>query len=100
MPLNRVCVFCGSSSGVLPSYVVHARNLGSSLAEKQIGLVYGGGTVGLMGSVSLSCLESGGDVIGVIPMSLHDEALSGSMIGTSIVTKVIQKKFRYLMNYY
>jgi uncharacterized protein (TIGR00730 family) len=66
----RVCVFCGSSPGNQPTYREVAQDLGRSLAEKGIGLVYGGGDVGLMGMVANSTLEGGGEVIGVIPRAL------------------------------
>ena len=66
----RVCVFCGASPGNRPIYREIAQELGRSLARKNIGLIYGGGDVGLMGMVANSTLESGGEVIGVIPRTL------------------------------
>jgi len=65
--MQRVCVFCGSSSGVRPAYAEAARRLGRVLAESGRELVYGGGRVGLMGVVANAALEAGGRVIGVIP---------------------------------
>ena len=70
MPLNSICVFCGSASGVNPLYATTARELGRELAARQLTLVYGGGRVGLMGEVATATLASGGRVIGVIPHSL------------------------------
>jgi uncharacterized protein (TIGR00730 family) len=66
----RVCVFCGSSRGAAPAYAAAATDLGTTLAAKGIGLVYGGGDVGLMGVVADSALAAGGTVIGVIPEAL------------------------------
>ncbi|HEX9888587.1 MAG TPA: TIGR00730 family Rossman fold protein [Nitriliruptorales bacterium] len=65
--LRRVCVFCGSSPGGDPAYAVVARDLGRALAAAGIGLVYGGGTIGLMGVLADAVLEGGGEVTGVIP---------------------------------
>jgi hypothetical protein len=70
MELRRVCVFCGSSLGARPDYADAARVLGSELAARGIGLVYGGAHVGLMGAVADACRQAGGEVVGVIPGSL------------------------------
>lgn len=72
MDLRRVCVFCGSSLGARPGYVAAARAMGEALAERGIGLVYGGAHVGLMGAMADACRRSGGRVTGVIPASLVD----------------------------
>ncbi len=68
--IHRICVFCGSNTGSDPTYVEAARNLGRLLAREGIGLVYGGGSVGLMGEVADGMLAAGGEVIGVIPHAL------------------------------
>ncbi len=68
--IRRICVFCGSRPGNRPEYVVAARQLGSLLAERGIGLVYGGASVGIMGAVADATLRGGGEVIGVIPQAL------------------------------
>src|SRR5687767_8417885 len=68
--LARICVFCGSSRGSRPEYLRAARGLGALLAERKIGLVYGGGNVGLMGELADAALAAGGEVIGVIPEAL------------------------------
>ncbi|HET9180489.1 MAG TPA: TIGR00730 family Rossman fold protein [Candidatus Angelobacter sp.] len=68
--MKRICVFCGSSFGVRPAYKDAAERLGRLLAERGIGLVYGGGCVGLMGAMADAALAAGGEVIGVIPDSL------------------------------
>ena len=68
--LRAVCVFCGSSSPPDHRYRDAARALGVTLAQRGIGLVYGGGRVGLMGELADSCLAHGGRVTGVIPVGL------------------------------
>jgi hypothetical protein len=72
----RLCVFCGASPGRDPAYAALARAVGHGLAERGIGLVYGGGRVGLMGAVADAALEAGGEVIGVIPSRLVDRELA------------------------
>jgi uncharacterized protein (TIGR00730 family) len=68
--IRRVCVFCGSSTGSDPTFAEAARELGRLFAREGIALVYGGGSVGLMGEVADAVLSSGGEVIGVIPHAL------------------------------
>jgi uncharacterized protein (TIGR00730 family) len=70
MALRRVCVFCGSSLGARPEYAEAAAALGAELAARDVGLVYGGAHVGLMGLVADTCRAAGGEVVGVIPRSL------------------------------
>jgi uncharacterized protein (TIGR00730 family) len=68
--VKRICVFCGSNTGARPAYTQAARQVGTTLAWRGLGLVYGGGCVGLMGVVADAALAAGGDVIGVIPDAL------------------------------
>jgi uncharacterized protein (TIGR00730 family) len=70
--MDRLCVFCGSNSGHDPAYGELAAQLGRALAQRRIGLVYGGGRVGLMGVLADAALAAGGEVIGVIPKALLD----------------------------
>lgn len=74
--MNRVCVFCGSSVGVNPAYAAAATQMGTLLATRGIGLVYGGGNVGLMGVIADAALAAGGEVIGVIPRALADREVA------------------------
>jgi uncharacterized protein (TIGR00730 family) len=74
--VKRICVFCGSSPGATPVYTQAAREMGQLLAHKQLGLVYGGGHVGLMGEMAAAALKAGGEVIGVIPRDLADRGLA------------------------
>jgi uncharacterized protein (TIGR00730 family) len=80
----RVCVFCGSKTGGAPRYAETARRLGSLLARRKLGLVYGGGNIGLMGVLADAVLDHGGEVIGVIPRFLVDKEL-----GHGGVTKLV-----------
>ncbi len=68
--IRRVCVFCGSNTGSDPAYVEAAGALGQLFAREGIALVYGGGSVGLMGVLADSILAAGGEAIGVIPQAL------------------------------
>ena len=74
--MKRLCVFCGSSNGVNPAFAEAATGLGTLLATRGIGLVYGGGNVGLMGVIADAALAAGGEVIGVIPRSLADREIA------------------------
>jgi uncharacterized protein (TIGR00730 family) len=68
--MSRVCVFCGSSPGSRAEYGNAARKMGEELVRRNIGLVYGGGKVGLMGMIADAVLAAGGEAIGVIPENL------------------------------
>ena len=74
--MTRVCVFCGSSAGVRPEYAEAARTLAAELVSRGLGLVYGGGSVGLMGALADAVLREGGEVIGVIPGPLATRELA------------------------
>jgi uncharacterized protein (TIGR00730 family) len=74
--LRRICVFCGASPGRDPRYAQAATLVGSSLAERGIELVYGGGAVGLMGALADGALAAGGRVTGVIPAGLVERELA------------------------
>lgn len=65
--IRNICVYCGSGDGSDPVFVEAATELGRSMAEAGIGLVYGGGNIGLMGTIARSVFENGGHVTGIIP---------------------------------
>jgi hypothetical protein len=65
--IRTVCVYCGSGPGTNPSFIEAAKAFGKTLAQNGIGLVYGGGSIGLMGAVATSVLDHGGKVTGIIP---------------------------------
>ena len=81
--MKRICVFCGSSPGSRPEYRAAAEELGAELVRRNIGLVYGGGNVGLMGVLADAVLKAGGEAVGVIP-----ENLIGREVGHSGLTKL------------
>ncbi|MEP0549149.1 MAG: TIGR00730 family Rossman fold protein [Rhodothermales bacterium] len=70
MPLRSLCIYCGSRAGVRSDYAEAARATGTLLAERGIRVVFGGGSVGMMGLVADAALDAGGEVIGVIPHAL------------------------------
>jgi uncharacterized protein (TIGR00730 family) len=76
MALRSVCVYCGSSAGFDPIYADAAHAVGTMLVDHDLRLVYGGGSVGLMGIVADTVLENGGEVIGVIPRGLFTKEIA------------------------
>ncbi|CAG7886268.1 hypothetical protein BRARA_A00311 [Brassica rapa] len=78
---KRVCVFCGSSSGNKDCYRDAAIDLAQELVERKLNLVYGGGSIGLMGLVSQAVHEAGGHVLGIIPRTLMDKEITGETFG-------------------
>ena len=74
--MQKFCVFCGSNPGGEPAYTEAAVSVGRLIASRGGRLVYGGGRVGLMGSVANAALEAGGEVIGVMPRSLVEKEIA------------------------
>jgi hypothetical protein len=68
--MKNICVYCGSSPGRLPAYADGARALAQALVERDMGLVYGGASIGLMGLIADTVLQLGGRAVGVIPQAL------------------------------
>ena len=93
--IQRVCVFCGSSSGGRASYVQAARALGDLVARRGLGLVYGGASIGLMGAVANAALAVGGEVIGVIPAALEAKEIAhGELTRLEVVGSMHERKAR------
>ena len=91
--MKRICVFCGSNKGAKPAYIEAAKSLGKVLVKKNIGLIYGGGKVGLMGVIADEVLASGGEVIGVIPQSLvNREVAHQNVTQMHIVNSMHERK--------
>ncbi|KAK8584564.1 hypothetical protein V6N13_138523 [Hibiscus sabdariffa] len=78
---KRICVFCGSSPGKKSSYKEAAIELGRELVSRNIDLVYGGGSIGLMGLISQAVYDGGRHVIGVIPKTLMPREITGETVG-------------------
>jgi len=92
---TALCVYCGSSSGNHPEYIEQARAFGTEMARRGIALVYGGGKVGLMGTVADAVLAAGGKVIGVIPRQLVDlEVAHAGLTELVVVDTMHQRKTR------
>jgi uncharacterized protein (TIGR00730 family) len=95
MPLGQVSVFCGSRPGNRPAFAAAAGGVGTLLAQRGIGLVYGGASVGLMGMVADAVLASGGRVTGVITESLADHELAhGGLTRLDVVRTMHERKAR------
>ncbi|CAH1671963.1 Cytokinin riboside 5'-monophosphate phosphoribohydrolase [Chelatococcus asaccharovorans] len=73
--IRSICVYCGSASGNHPTFTAEATALGQAMAAAGIRLIYGGGNIGLMGTVARAVLEAGGEVTGVIPTFLKDREI-------------------------
>ena len=88
-----VCVYCGSRSGSEPGYVLAARQAGQAIGQRGWQLVYGGGRVGLMGTVADAVLASGGRVVGVIPQKLREREVDHTSLSEiHIVDTMHQRK--------
>lgn len=74
--IKNICVYCGSAPGEDPIYATAARSLGAALAQAEIGLVFGGGSCGLMGIIARAALAAGGRACGIIPAFLDDREIA------------------------
>jgi uncharacterized protein (TIGR00730 family) len=90
--MNRVCVFCGASSGRSPAYAAAARAFGAAAAARGLGVVYGGGRVGLMGALADGALAAGGEVVGVIPRELVERELAHSGLSELHVVESLHER--------
>ena len=91
MPTN-ICVYCSSSDDIDRQYFDTARELGTALGQRNDTLIYGGGSVGLMGEVARSCHEHGGKVVGVIPESLKTAEIAYHQADELIVTETMSER--------
>ncbi len=94
--IKRICVYCGSGPGKNPKFVKAATGFGKILANNGIGLVYGGGTIGLMGAISESVLDHGGQVIGVIPDFLEAREIAKRDATELVVTADMHERKRIM----
>jgi uncharacterized protein (TIGR00730 family) len=95
-PLRSICVYCGSGHGLNPNYTAAAATLGRTLAANNISLVYGGGSLGLMGEVARSTLEHGGQVTGIIPEFLMSKEQALERVTELIVTTDMHERKRLM----
>ncbi|TCT05409.1 hypothetical protein EDC22_11331 [Tepidamorphus gemmatus] len=94
--LDNICVYCGSGSGLNPKFGEAAERLGRRMAEAGIGLVYGGGSLGLMGTVARSVLLHGGTVTGIIPRFLTERERMLEAVQELIVTEDMHERKRLM----
>ncbi len=91
--MKRICVYCGSSPGSGLEYLNSAQQLGYALAQKGLGLVYGGAKVGMMGKIAEAVLERGGEVIGIIPKGLVEKEVAlTSLADLRVVDSMHERK--------
>ena len=91
--MQRICVYLGSSPGSRPAYVAAAEHLAARLADRGLGLVYGGASVGTMGVIADAVLAAGGEAVGVIPQSLQDKEVGhAGLTELHVVTSMHERK--------
>mgnify|MGYP002526384020 FL=1 len=95
---NRLAVYCASSSDIDDVYRDAATNLGHTMAKAGIGLVFGGGSVGLMGTIADAVLEHGGEVYGVIPQKLQELELGHTGCTELIVVDTMHERKQKMMD--
>jgi uncharacterized protein (TIGR00730 family) len=94
--IKKICVYCGSGPGSDPAFVDAAQTLGKAMAKMGIGLIYGGGSIGLMGEVANAVLDHGGEVTGIIPkflMNRERPAARGEIVITNNMHERKQQMF-------
>jgi len=94
--IRTICVYCGSGPGTNPRFVESAVALGKALAENGIRLVYGGGSIGLMGAIATSVLDHGGTVTGIIPDFLTSRENALKRVQEMIVTPDMHERKRLM----
>jgi len=94
--IKAVCVYCGSGPGSNPKFVEAAHNFGRILAENDIRLIYGGGSIGLMGAIAESAVDHGGQVTGIIPEFLKARELMFRRAQEVIVTRDMHERKRLM----
>jgi uncharacterized protein (TIGR00730 family) len=90
--INSICLFCGASPGSNPAYRDAAHRFGEVLAERNITLIYGGGSVGLMGVAADACLAKGGKVVGVIPRLLMEKEVGHAGVTEMHVVETMHER--------
>jgi len=95
--VKRIAVFCGARPGANPAFMAAGRELGAALAHANLGLVYGGASVGIMGAVADAALEAGGEAIGVIPRGLEQKEIAHRGLTQLHVVQTMHER-KLLMN--
>ena len=94
--LGSLCVYCGANPGAAPAYAEAARQLGAAMADAGVRLVYGGGSVGLMGIVARAVMTNGGNVTGIIPQFLKDREVMLREVPDLVVTADMHERKRLM----
>ncbi len=90
--MKKIAIFCGSSNGASSVYIENAKKIGKELARRNITLVYGGASVGVMGAVANSVLEENGQVIGVMPSFLEQKEISHKHLSELIIVDSMHER--------
>jgi len=96
--INAICVYCGSSPGTDPAFVETARDFGKILAQNGIRLVYGGGSIGLMGALASSVIDHGGAATGIIPEFLTAKERPRRLAQEQIITRDMHERKRTMFD--
>ena len=92
--LRSICVYCGANTGARPEYTAAAKALGLDMAANRVRLVYGGGSIGLMGVLARTVMDNGGAVTGIIPQFLRDREVMLREVDDLIVTADMHERKR------
>lgn len=90
--ISNICIYCGSGDGVTPIYKQTAIDIGEQIAKHKIGLIYGGGSTGLMGAAAMSALAHGGHVTGIIPKFLQSREVMLNDCSELIITNNMHER--------
>jgi uncharacterized protein (TIGR00730 family) len=97
--IKNICVFGGSSPGKEKEFLESANHLGRVLAKRKIHLVYGGGSLGLMGGVSIATFLGGSQVLGVIPKALVEGDIIGKIVGKELQVSTMSERLSVMFNH-
>jgi uncharacterized protein (TIGR00730 family) len=97
--IKNICVFGGSSPGKEKEFLESANHLGRVLAERKIHLVYGGGSLGLMGSVSTAAFLGGSQVFGIVPKALAKLDIIGKTVGEELQVSTMSKRMNVMFDH-
>jgi len=97
--IRNNCVFCGSSLGKEKEFLESANHLGWVLVERKIHLVYGGGSLGLMGSVSIAIFLGGNHVLGIVPKALAKVDIIGKTVGEKLQVSIMSKRMNAMFDH-
>ena len=97
--IKTICVFCGSNPGKEKEFLESENHLGRVLAERKIHLVYGGGSLGLMGGVSIAIFLGGSQVLGVVLKALAEGDIIGKTVGEELQVSTMSERLSVIFNH-